>query len=129
MSLLLNVLNQSMKDSVGQPGHYSGQVNVESGLPHGKGSMDYSGDNAIAKYEGDWNEGYWEGQGTCHLDNGDVYKGEFVHHERHGNGEYSWAVVEGQKERLYQGMFFHNQRHVSRRTWIFFFKFKFVSDI
>eukprot|EP00980_Cylindrotheca_fusiformis_P004213 scaffold913_cov71-Cylindrotheca_fusiformis.AAC.6 len=130
MALLLQVTDQKIQDGVGQKGTYTGQVNVDSGSPQGTGTMIYhnndnNNDNAailkIRKYQGEWQNGYWHGHGTCELQNGDVYQGEFVQQERHGNGEYTWAMVtkkeanngqqQQQQQRIYQGLFRQNQRH------------------
>jgi hypothetical protein len=120
----LQVTAQKVNDAVGQSGSYTGQVNVDSGLPHGKGTMAYSSSSSssetqtmIQQYEGEWQQGYWHGQGICILQNGDVYQGEFVQHERHGNGEYTWKTTNN-KQRMYQGLFHHNQRHGhGKYTW------------
>lgn len=127
----LQVTAQKIKDAVGQSGSYTGEVNVDSGLPHGSsGTMIYdssstssSADNdttysKIQQYQGEWHQGFWHGQGTCELQNGDIYQGEFVQHERHGNGEYTWKTSNNNKQRLYQGLFHHNQRHGhGKYTW------------
>ncbi|KAL3938987.1 MAG: hypothetical protein SGBAC_006200 [Bacillariaceae sp.] len=129
----LQVASQQMNDAVGQAGVYIGQIDVASGLPQGRGSMNYvtpdnsngngngNGNNTtssvsnpnmiVASYEGEWQAGFWQGHGICVLKNGDSYTGEFVQHERHGNGEYQWKMGANKKQRLYQGMFHHNQRH------------------
>lgn len=85
---LLQVTAQKSKDAVGQEGIFSGQVRVDSGTPQGTGTMEYA-EGPIQTYDGDWDDGFWHGQGSCALKNGDTYKGEFVSHERHGNGEYT----------------------------------------
>ena len=128
-------------DSMGQAGIYTGQLLVETGMAHGHGTMEYNATtvkanvnananananntnaNAIAAnniemYKGDWNEGYWHGQGTCRLVNGDIYQGQFDRQKRHGVGEYTWnkvvkpTKVAGQvkvEQRVYKGQFKHN---------------------
>jgi len=113
---LLQVTAQKSKDAVGQEGIFSGQVRVDSGTPQGTGTMEYA-EGPIQTYDGDWDDGFWHGQGSCALKNGDTYRGEFVSHERHGNGEYTW-VSSGNKQRMYQGTFHHNQRHGhGKYTW------------
>jgi hypothetical protein len=88
MASLLHVTSEKSQDAAGQTGIYTGQVRVDSGKPEGKGIMEYS-QGPLHQYDGDWSSGLWEGQGTCTLKNGDEYKGEFVQHERHGNGAYT----------------------------------------
>eukprot|EP00526_Cylindrotheca_closterium_P000096 CAMPEP_0113624438 /NCGR_PEP_ID=MMETSP0017_2-20120614/12593_1 /TAXON_ID=2856 /ORGANISM="Cylindrotheca closterium" /LENGTH=862 /DNA_ID=CAMNT_0000534459 /DNA_START=96 /DNA_END=2681 /DNA_ORIENTATION=+ /assembly_acc=CAM_ASM_000147 len=118
-SSFLQVTAQKMHDAVGQSGVYTGQIHVDSGLPHGRGTMEYvtpenvqaNPNMIVANYEGEWQRGFWQGHGLCVLKNGDSYTGEFVQHERHGNGEYQWKMGANHKQRLYQGMFHHNQRH------------------
>lgn len=129
MSSLLQVTDRKIEDAIGQNGTYTGQVNVNTGLPQGKGTMKYNGDvnsdssndnaTSVQEYQGEWQDGYWHGQGVCKLKNGDVYQGEFVQQERHGNGEYTWSTDAGSnKQRIYQGTFYHNQRHGhGKYTW------------
>eukprot|EP00980_Cylindrotheca_fusiformis_P023899 scaffold11153_cov85-Cylindrotheca_fusiformis.AAC.1 len=144
---LSQVTDQDIQDGAGQKGSYTGQINAESRLPQGTGTMTYYNNNdkdddhdsqnsnmnektssssstiitKARKYEGEWQDGYWHGHGTCELQNGDIYQGGFVNHERHGNGgQYTWAIKvitqgnepqQQQQQRIYQGTFCHNQLH------------------
>ena len=112
-----NVVDEHTMDQMGHTGVYTGSVlTVDRGLlPDGHGKMDYL-DNAfsIISYEGNWQEGYWQGQGQCKLQNGDAYKGEFSKSKIHGKGEYIWQKEckdNNTKQRIYQGEFQQNQRH------------------
>ena len=127
-----HTLNEPLKDALGQGGIYTG--NTFRGIPHHKGRMIYLNDDehgieSVESYVGDWQLGYWHGPyGVCTLRNGDIYKGPFVKHQRHGvMGDYTWKetssknVRTGQllvKRRHYQGEFQHNQRHGhGKYTW------------
>ena len=43
------------------------------------------------KYEGDWVDGFQEGQGTETWKDGSVYTGGFKGGDKHGYGEYKWG--------------------------------------
>ena len=47
------------------------------------------------RYTGQWSENKYEGKGTLHSGEGDIYTGHFHLHKRHGDGEqvvYSCSV-------------------------------------
>ena len=50
---------------------------------HGNGIMKYSNGR---RYEGSWAHNVYEGVGSLHEGNGDIYQGEFHNHRRHGEG-------------------------------------------
>lgn len=52
------------------------------------------------RYEGDFVDGRFEGEGTFHYANGNVYKGQWKANKRHGKGVMTW--VDGAS---YVGMF------------------------
>ena len=106
-----------IQDGMGFRGLYSGTVDIQSGLPHGNGQIDYWMDNdcITASYDGEWDQGCWR-HGTSILKCGDSYTGSFNQlHERHGEGEYVWKTEEcddgRRKERFYKGNFECNKRH------------------
>jgi hypothetical protein len=114
---LEQVYDRDITDAMGFTGKYSGTILIESGLPHGVGGIDYWMDDVciMATYDGDWEQGCWDGYGESTLKCGDEYTGEFQLHERHGEGEYVWKTQEcedgSRKERYYTGNFESNQRH------------------
>jgi hypothetical protein len=111
------VVDLEIKDAMGFRGTYTGIINIESGFPNGIGKIDYWIDDncEMARYDGEWEDGCWDGYGSCVLKCGDSYEGLFQLHERHGEGEYIWKTEEledgTKKERYYKGNFESNQRH------------------
>jgi len=57
------------------------------GQLHGEGKKIYNG----AVYEGTWEYGYLNGQGTYTNAEGDCYTGDWVKGLKHGTGTYKWA--------------------------------------
>ena len=39
------------------------------------------------RYDGNWLNNRYDGQGTFHTGDGDIYTGSFYCHKRHGEGE------------------------------------------
>jgi hypothetical protein len=127
---LLQVQHQTIKDALGNIGEYTGQLDLESNMPHGNGEMKYvlsendqktpsaetSSLTLVASYKGSWNKGHWQGHGTQTLNNGDSYTGDFNESKR-TFGEYRWKDQEQtqssstiRKQRTYQGEFHDNGR-------------------
>ncbi len=83
---------------------YSGEYTGEwkSNKPYRQGSFSYedadNSDNSFV-YEGEWEDGLANGQGTMTWANDAVYEGEFAGGKRNGQGTYTWAdgsVYEGE---------------------------------
>lgn len=91
------------QDKFGDEGRYTGQILVTTGLPHGKGRMEYESGRI---YEGDWVSGQWDGKGQLQNPNGDSYHGEFCLDARHGKGVYKWDNGD-----VYTGEFRSDKRH------------------
>lgn len=84
------VMNENMFDTSGHLGRYTGYISSKTGKPHGEGRMIYKShdkDHTLS-YEGEWNQGQWNGNGTVVRKNGDTYFGEFCDDQFHGSGEY-----------------------------------------
>ena len=77
---VIKVKNQNVNDKYGDGGIYSGNISVDTRLPHGSGKMKY--DNG-REFEGDWRGGRWHGSGRWVNPNGDEYIGDFVYDARH----------------------------------------------
>ncbi|KAL9187266.1 hypothetical protein ACHAXT_001369 [Thalassiosira profunda] len=69
-------------------GTYDGELN-EDGLRHGKGKMTYDDDGEW--YDGNWENGKREGQGTCRDADGDVYEGHWKNGLQEGKGKTTYA--------------------------------------
>lgn len=91
------------QDKFGDEGRYTGHILVTTGLPHGKGRMEYESGRI---YEGDWVSGQWDGTGQLQNPNGDSYRGEFCLDARHGKGVYQWDNGD-----VYTGEFRSDKRH------------------
>ena len=83
---------------------YSGEYTGEwkSSKPYKQGSFTYedadNSDNSFV-YEGEWEDGLANGQGTMTWESGTVYEGEFAGGKRSGQGTMTWAdgaVYEGE---------------------------------
>ena len=83
---------------------YSGEYTGEwkSNKPYRQGSFSYedadNSDNSFV-YEGEWEDGLANGQGTMTWADDAVYEGEFAGGKRNGQGTYTWAdgsVYEGE---------------------------------
>lgn len=68
-------------------GEYNGMA--QNGRPNGHGSALYV--DKGARYEGNWVNGYPNGQGVKTWKTGDRYQGTFKDGERTGQGVYTWA--------------------------------------
>jgi hypothetical protein len=70
----------------GNEAFYVGQF--KDGLYHGRGQMTYAGG---AVYEGDWVNHEKHGEGTYNFANEDIYVGQFKDDNFHGKGEFTFA--------------------------------------
>lgn len=66
---VVHVGNQVVHDKYGDGGQFTGNVLVESRLPHGRGCMKYENGRV---YDGDWKSGRWHGNGKWINPNGDL---------------------------------------------------------
>ena len=105
---LEEVSDAKLLDTSGHPGTYTGTISKKSGKPHGQGRIVYLSpdkDHCIS-YDGEWNQGQWNGQGTLVRNNGDLYKGSFCDDQIHGHGEYSHH----DSRRVFRGRFVMGHR-------------------
>eukprot|EP00759_Apiculatamorpha_spiralis_P012696 PhF_6_TR19640/c0_g2_i1/m.28655 len=107
---------------------YEGERNT-AGKPHGKGKVTWGADDI--SYEGDWVDGYSQGEGTAYwgggdgggkyvgtwhrgfphgrgtsMENGNTYTGEWVNGQPHGNG-----MIVTAKGARYEGQWVHGERN------------------
>lgn len=77
-----------VKDMLFAEGTYSGFVDEVTRLPDGNGVMKYL-DNS--KYDGEWENGKFQGSGDMIYNNGDEYNGEWQNGKKCGYGVYIWS--------------------------------------
>ncbi|MBE6637911.1 MAG: hypothetical protein E7616_00430 [Ruminococcaceae bacterium] len=79
-------------------------------------SLQKSGTGRMQLANGDVYEGTFSydvpwGEGEYRYFNGDVYTGSFYHGKKSGEGVYTWAEVEGEVQRKYEGGFSNDMRN------------------
>jgi hypothetical protein len=82
------VKQQVIVDPYGEKGTYAGTLSKGTGMPHGKGRLEYA---AGRWYEGEWKHGRWTGQGRLSNGDGDLYEGELRNDHKHGKGTMRFA--------------------------------------
>eukprot|EP00978_Attheya_sp_CCMP212_P029063 scaffold102133_cov61-Attheya_sp.AAC.3 len=84
-------------------GKYTGEIDENTGLPHGEGCMIYN-DHDI--YKGHWENGSISGCGVVTLAVGDEYDGEWKNNTKHGYG-----VERFPNGQTYEGEWRNNKKH------------------
>jgi len=82
------VKQQVIVDPYGEKGTYAGTLSKGTGMPHGKGRLEYA---AGRWYEGEWKHGRWTGTGRLSNGDGDLYEGELRNDHKHGKGTMRFA--------------------------------------
>ena len=82
------VKQQVIVDPYGEKGTYAGTLSKGTGMPHGRGRLEYA---AGRWYEGEWKHGRWTGQGRLSNGDGDLYEGELRNDHKHGQGTMRFA--------------------------------------
>lgn len=102
-------------DTSGNSGVYSGTISRKTGKPHGYGRISYCSDHKdhTISYEGEWNQGQWNGQGSVARKNGDTYSGSFCDDQFHGHGEY----IHYDSQRVFHGRFVMGHRIDGKMTY------------
>jgi hypothetical protein len=121
------VIQLSLADPYGDTGVYTGALSKSTGMPNGKGRLEY--DTKKGRwYDGDWIHGRWTGHGRVSNGDGDLYEGGFKNDRKHGTGVMRFAtgqVYEGKYIRgemiegkmtyedgsVYEGCWFDGMRH------------------
>lgn len=86
--------------------HYKGAL--KGGRPHGHGS--FTDASTGDKYQGEWLDGLYHGQGTLTKRNGIVYQGDFFEGAKHGQGVLHWPSNPSALAR-YEGSFKADKKH------------------
>ena len=103
------VKQQVIVDPYGEKGTYAGSLSKATGMPHGKGRLEYA---AGRWYEGDWKHGRWTGQGRLSNGDGDLYEGELRNDHKHGKGTMRFA-----DGRVFVGEYINGQMIEGRMTY------------
>lgn len=85
-------------------GKYIGEH--KNGKPHGRGIIYFSSEDKRKSYEGDWNNGIREGNGTMVWKNGGKYVGNWKSGVRNGYGTHYYADGE-----IYEGNWLADKQH------------------
>ena len=87
-------------------GTYTGEVN-NSGIPNGYGKFDSKNDEGTGwTYEGDWENGHWNGKGTTTWSDGNSYSGDYENDYENGHGTYQFEDGKKYEGELYSGKAF-----------------------
>jgi MORN repeat len=103
------VKQQVIVDPYGEKGTYAGSLSKATGMPHGKGRLEYA---AGRWYEGDWKHGRWTGRGRLSNGDGDLYEGELRNDHKHGKGTMRFA-----DGRVFLGEYINGQMIEGRMTY------------
>jgi len=103
------VKKQVIVDIYGERGTYAGSLSKATGMPHGKGRLEYA---AGRWYEGDWKHGRWTGHGRLSNGDGDLYEGELRNDHKHGKG--TMRFVDG---RVFVGEYINGQMIEGKMTY------------
>lgn len=103
------VKQQVIVDPYGEKGTYAGFLSKATGMPHGKGRLEYA---AGRWYEGDWKHGRWTGTGRLSNGDGDLYEGELRNDHKHGTGTMRFA-----DGRVFVGEYINGQMIEGRMTY------------
>ncbi|KAL3937946.1 MAG: hypothetical protein SGBAC_007048 [Bacillariaceae sp.] len=101
----IDVNCQHIADACKRRGLYKGNLDANTRLPHGHGSMIYPD---RAQYMGSWEQGHWQGKATFRDGKGSVYHGYFEQDKKEGTGILKYAsgkTFEGRfrDDQMYEG--------------------------
>lgn len=97
-------------DPYGEQGTYTGTISNATGMPHGRGRLEY--DRAGRWYEGDWKHGRWTGRGQLSNGDGDYYEGGLKNDHKHGIGKMVFA-----DGRTFEGEYVNGQMIEGKMTY------------
>ncbi|KAL3942706.1 MAG: hypothetical protein SGBAC_003151 [Bacillariaceae sp.] len=97
-------------DPYGVKGVYTGEVSKRTGLPNGRGRLDYEKEGRW--YEGDWIQGRWTGTGCFSNGNGDSYEGCLENDHKHGEG-----IMQFADGRIFEGEYIRGQMILGKMTY------------
>jgi hypothetical protein len=117
----LFVTDKQIVDPYGEKGVYSGALSKSTGMPNGKGRLEYEKEGRW--YEGDWIHGRWTGYGRLSNGDGDFYEGGLKNDHKHGVGVMKFAdgrVFEGEyiRGQMIQGKMTYQDGSVYGGSWV-----------
>ena len=104
------VENKQIVDPYGEKGVYSGALSKSTGMPNGRGLLEY--EKAGHWYEGDWIHGRLTGYGRISNGSGDFYEGGLKNHRLHGKG-----VMRFSDGRVFEGKYSNGQMYQGKMTY------------
>mmetsp|Transcript_20590 Transcript_20590/g.58356 ORF Transcript_20590/g.58356 Transcript_20590/m.58356 type:complete len:861 (-) Transcript_20590:63-2645(-) len=118
---MLFVSDKQIVDPYGEKGVYTGALSKSTGMPNGKGRLEYEKEGRW--YEGDWIHGRWTGYGRLSNGDGDFYEGGLKNDHKHGTGVMRFAdgrVFEGEyiRGQMIQGKMTYQDGSVYGGSWV-----------
>jgi len=104
------VENREILDPYGEKGVYSGAMSKSTGMPNGRGLLEYEKTGRWC--EGDWIHGRLTGNGRLSNGGGDFYEGGLKHDHFHGTGVMRFA-----DGRVFEGEFIKGQMILGKMTY------------
>jgi len=117
----LFVSDKQIVDPYGEKGVYTGAQSKSTGMPNGKGRLEYEKEGRW--YEGDWIHGRWTGHGRLSNGDGDFYEGGLKNDHKHGTGTMKFAdgrIFEGEyiRGQMIQGKMTYQDGSVYGGSWV-----------
>jgi len=106
----IQVENQEILDPYGEEGVYSGALSKSTGMPNGRGLLEYHKNGRWC--EGDWVHGRLTGYGRLSNGSGDNYEGYLKNDHFHGYG-----VMQFDNGRVFEGTYFKGQMVQGKMTY------------
>ncbi len=106
----IQVENQELADPYGERGVYSGALSKSTGMPNGRGLLEYHENSRWC--EGDWIHGRLTGYGRLSNGAGDFYEGGLKNDHFHGKG-----VMRFDNGRVFEGTYIRGQMVQGKMTY------------
>lgn len=106
----IQVENQELADPYGEKGVYSGALSKSTGMPNGRGLLEYHKNSRWC--EGDWIHGRLTGYGRLSNGSGDFYEGGLKNDHFHGKG-----VMRFDNGRVFEGTYIRGQMVQGKMTY------------
>lgn len=107
---MIQVENQEISDPYGERGVYSGALSKSTGMPNGRGLLEYHKNGRWC--EGDWIHGRLTGYGRLSNGAGDFYEGGLKNDHFHGKG-----VMRFDNGRVFEGTYIRGQMVQGKMTY------------
>jgi hypothetical protein len=105
------VTQLSLADPYGDTGVYTGALSKSTGMPNGKGRLEYD-KKEDRWYDGNWIHGRWNGHGRISNGDGDFYEGGLKNDHKHGT-----AVMRFADGRVFEGEYIRGQMIQGKMTY------------